>query len=183
MRAPSCSSLASFTRMQKLLISCRALRIHVLHSTCARISRRASGRSAEGIMAQLRIGALYAIASASLLAGCAAHIYQATDGYLFQDTADPSYEAAVASAAHDLPCDRASILVVQRASFGVSPHEVQVVPIALDGCGYRVTYQVVHSTETGERAARYMLASREAVPVVRRSTSVPAAPPAPFMLH
>jgi hypothetical protein len=68
-------------------------------------------------------------------------------------------EAALASAAHDIPCDKGSLKIV-----GDDPHGFANI---VDGCGQRFTYQI---TEVGEqpawtptgsvRAHRYVLVNR-----------------------
>jgi hypothetical protein len=73
--------------------------------------------------------------------------YEATDGtshgaWLNEDSnanTTMSREAAIASAAHDLPCDRASVQVVANDPNGLAN--------IIEGCGQRVTYQVVDAAE------------------------------------
>lgn len=79
-----------------------------------------------------------------------------------------SREAAIASAVHDLPCDRASVQVT-----GADPNGFANV---LEGCGQRVTYQIAdvaeQATETPSEPAK-----KHKYVVIRRATL--AAPPAP----
>jgi hypothetical protein len=64
-------------------------------------------------------------------------------------------KAAIASAAHDLPCAQASIKVV---GTGVNDF-----PNILDGCGQRVTYQFKVGGETGDKMP-YLLSGRMPAP-------------------
>jgi hypothetical protein len=96
-------------------------------------------------------------------------MYAATDGHVYQDTADPASDAAAASAARDLPCDSASVVVVARDKFYTSTQEFNLVPTVVDGCGQRATYVVVHLQEEGDRAGRYVLVSRVPIPAARTS--------------
>jgi hypothetical protein len=133
---------------------------------------------AERAMKTLRLSSRLSLACVIFTSGCASQIYEATDGRVYQDKGEPSYEAALASATKDLPCDRAAITVVDHDSFRLSSQEVSVVPSALEGCGHRVTYQVVHVEEDGDVAGRYMMVSRTttaAVANVAAATAVPAA--------
>jgi hypothetical protein len=75
---------------------------------------------------------------------------------------DAAPEAAILSAAHDLPCSRASITIVSKEAIGV--------PTVLDGCGQRVTYHVDaydFVTPAGNRSVfgyRFTVVSRMATP-------------------
>jgi hypothetical protein len=97
--------------------------------------------------------------------------YRATDGSLHQDwpvvpsgSGADAHEAAIASAAHDLPCDRRRIVVVDERN------------LILEGCGQRITYQTVGDmTENGRR---YLLVGRIPIPGAP-APSPSAAPPAP----
>jgi len=109
--------------------------------------------------------------------------YEATDGSLHKTLDDVlsgvptdfeavSKEAAIASAAHDLPCDPASVVAVGKTN------------TLLEGCGQRVTYQLVgydiappagHVPQ--EKGRRYTLVGR--IPIPTASSSVTAPPPAP----
>ncbi len=68
--------------------------------------------------------------------------YEATDGTShgawFSDEIQSKFasavEAALASAAHDLPCDRASLKVIGTDAHGFGN--------VVDGCGQRITYQI-----------------------------------------
>jgi hypothetical protein len=96
---------------------------------------------------------------AVLLGGCLipSTFFEATDGtrYGSSNPMANSLEAAIASGAHDLPCERASIVVV----------EAQHLPehYVLEGCGQRVTYDSASSEGDSDVAVRFMLVRR--VPV------------------
>jgi hypothetical protein len=107
--------------------------------------------------------------------------YEATDGTthgasLAEETSSNgamSREAATASAAHDLPCDRASVHIVGNDAHGFAN--------VLDGCGQRVTYQIadVGDQATGGHAGpvrkhKYVVLTRQTFP----APVAPAAPPA-----
>lgn len=99
---------------------------------------------------------------AALLVGC--ETYVATDGHAYvrspsHSVVDPWHEALVASAAHDLECDRSALRVVAdyREQGGIvhdttGPNVLglrgdcslcSVPPLAaVEGCGQRVTYTV-----------------------------------------
>lgn len=77
------------------------------------------------------------------------------------EDAAASKEAAFASAVHDLPCDRASVVVVAKDSGGR--------PSLLEGCQQRVTYQVVDDVSAargrGQHVTRqkYVLVARVSI--------------------
>jgi hypothetical protein len=68
--------------------------------------------------------------------------YEATDGSRQQAWADAdgdaAKEAAVLSASHDIPCGRASVVVVGRGT-----GDSDFIDGLLEGCGQRVTYKLV----------------------------------------
>jgi hypothetical protein len=122
---------------------------------------------------------LHRLACVAFLAGCAPPMYEATDGSVFQGKGEPSHEAAIASAVRDLPCDRASIVVVGRERFYTADDEFRVVPNVLEGCGERVIYQVVHANEAGDAAGRYLMVSRVPSLAAASRSPMPMATPAP----
>jgi len=107
---------------------------------------------------------LYCVAAIGLLGGCATPMFVATDGS-HQDRLNPPYEAAVASAVRDLPCDRSSIAVVGYERFERAGQTADAVPNILEGCGGRVTYEVVHAAEESDVAGRYLMVSRAQISV------------------
>jgi hypothetical protein len=81
--------------------------------------------------------------------------YQATDGSLHESMEGDNTaqrEAAIASAAHDLPCAPASV---------VADGELGLGGTTLEGCGQRVTYKVVDDSGVG---VSYVLIGRVAIP-------------------
>jgi hypothetical protein len=87
--------------------------------------------------------------------------YGATDGTVhetvWESTADPQRAAAIASAAHDLPCPSASIAVIDS--------------LTLEGCGQRITYRQLeqgYTTPPGHYRItggyRYILVGRIPIP-------------------
>ncbi len=117
--------------------------------------------------------------------------YQATDGtshgaWLEEETRSnnaAAREAALASAAHDLQCNPASLQVVGGDPSGF--------PNVVDGCGQRVTYQIADvadqptatPSEPGKKH-RYVALTRQALgapaaPPPPSASAAPAAPPAP----
>ena len=91
--------------------------------------------------------------------------FTATDGTVQNavgSTANAARDAALASAAHDLPCAPASITIVSRDSDGL--------PIVFDGCSQRVTYRVdpyEFVAPGGNRSVfgrRYTVVARMAMP-------------------
>jgi hypothetical protein len=91
--------------------------------------------------------------------------FTATDGTVHDALGamgDAARDAALSSAAHDLPCARASITVVSADSEGL--------PTVFDGCGQRVTYHIdpyEFVTPAGNRSVfgrRYTVVARIAIP-------------------
>ncbi len=105
--------------------------------------------------------------------------FEATDGsahgaWLEDETRSngaTSREAAIASAAHDLPCDRGSLQVVGSDQRGFAN--------VVDGCGQRVTYQVVDVAEQTASSQPGPAGKHKYVVATRTSLSAPAAPPPP----
>jgi hypothetical protein len=101
--------------------------------------------------------------------------YEATDGtshgaWLNEDpnaNTSMSREAAIASAAHDLPCDRASVRIAGGDPSGLAN--------VIEGCGQRVTYQIVDVADQPAAGPSEPVKKHKYV-VVRRS---PLAAPAP----
>ena len=108
--------------------------------------------------------------------------YEATDGTSHSAWFDDeirskdatSVEAVLASAAHDLPCDRASLKVI-----GTDEHGFGNV---VEGCGQRITYQI---SEVGDqptagptgpvRKHKYIVIGR--MPLSAPPSLVPSTPP------
>ena len=100
--------------------------------------------------------------------------YEATDGSIHEAWGGAGHgaAAAIASAVHDLPCPRASIVAID--------------DLTLEGCGQRVTYRAVAqniATPPGHQritdGRRYMLVGR--IPIsgaVASATPPPSMPPA-----
>ena len=91
--------------------------------------------------------------------------FTATDGTVrnaIGQMGDAARDAALSSAARDLPCPRASITIVSGDSEGL--------PTVFDGCGQRVTYHIdpyEFVTPAGNRSVfgrRYMVVARIAIP-------------------
>jgi len=108
-------------------------------------------------MAKWHLG--YAGSLAALLGACGSTsmCFQATDGTLhgvrYHNAPSANAagdDAAIASAAHDIPCDRASISVVWESAAD---------EYVLEGCGQRVTYRTVYYREGGD-AVHFVLAGR-----------------------
>ena len=104
---------------------------------------------------------------------------QATDGSVFTATSADAEaarvpeKAAIASAAHDIPCARASLRVVG--------HE----PTVVDGCGQRITYKEEehalvpppgYTVDADIKGYRDVMVSRVALP---EAEPAPAPPPTP----
>ncbi len=94
--------------------------------------------------------------------------FEATDGTVHRawprKRDEASRNAAIASAAHDLPCEPAAIAVV-----GSSWEDGSSVANVLEGCGQRVTYELVAhrlAVARGVDAYRYTLVSRLATTTV-----------------
>lgn len=100
--------------------------------------------------------------------------YEATDGtshsaWFDEETRsnDPkSVEAALASAAHDLPCDRASLKVVATDAHGFGN--------VVEGCGQRITYQISDVGEQPAKGTRGPVRKHKYIVVGRVPLSVPA---------
>lgn len=114
---------------------------------------------------------VHALAGVVLLGGCVSKTFEATTGRVYQEGVNPSSAAALASAARDLPCDRPSITLVERTPFYSTGQAYTMIPTVAEGCGKRVTYQIVHSEPANDLAARFVVASRVAIPA---STGTPA---------
>jgi len=105
--------------------------------------------------------------------------YEATDGtahgaWLNEDpnaNTAMSREAAIASGAHDVPCDRASLRVV-----GNDPNGVANV---IEGCGQRVTYQVVDVADQPTATPSEPVKKHKYVVIRRAPLAAPPAPPTP----
>ena len=103
--------------------------------------------------------------------------YEATDGtthgaWLNEDpnaNTTTSREAAIASAAHDLPCDRASVRVV-----GNDPNGLANV---IDGCGQRVTYQIADVADETAASPSGPVKKHKYVLIRRLPFATPPAPP------
>ncbi len=80
-------------------------------------------------------------------------------------------EAAIASAAHDLPCDRASIQIV-----GGDPNGFANV---VEGCGQRVTYQIADVAPEATATPTDAVKKRKYVVLTRSALAAPPPPPAP----
>jgi hypothetical protein len=111
--------------------------------------------------------------------GCQAHErvgFEATDGTSRDGSEEEeanhglSREAALASAAHDLPCDRASIQVV-----GADPNGFANV---LEGCGQRVTYQIADVAEPPSATPSEPVKKHKYVVIHRAAVAAAPAPPA-----
>lgn len=102
--------------------------------------------------------------------------YEATDGTTHAAWSDEvattsgalAREAAMASAAHDLPCDRASLQVFSSDQRGL--------PNVVDGCGQRVTYQIA---DVGDESHPGASGKHKFVVIARSSLSAPAPSAAP----
>jgi hypothetical protein len=110
---------------------------------------------------------------------------QATDGSVAMamqgdpDAASATDRAAIASAAHDLPCPRASIRVVARG------------PTVVEGCGQQITYQEEehdltpppgYEVDGDIKGYRDVMVSRAAAPAPAAApATAPASTPAPVL--
>jgi TonB C terminal len=114
---------------------------------------------------------LVVVAIGALVCSCVPITFEATTGRVYQEGSDPAGSAAIASASHDLPCDRPLIRVVSRDKYYTGGESYLVVPTVLEGCGQRVTYQVEHAALENDLAARYTLKSRTAAPAASAAVS------------
>ncbi|HEX8791480.1 MAG TPA: hypothetical protein VF765_11060 [Polyangiaceae bacterium] len=104
--------------------------------------------------------------------------YEATDGtshgaWLEEEVASNNSmarDAALASAAHDLPCDRASIQVV-----GADPNGFANI---VEGCGQRVTYQIADVAGEPTASPSEPVKKHKYVVLTRTPLAAPPAPPA-----
>lgn len=80
-----------------------------------------------------------------------------------------SREAALASAAHDLPCDRASLQILGADANGF--------PNVLEGCGQRVTYQITDVTDQATTSPSEPVKKHKYVVINRLTLAPPPAPP------
>jgi hypothetical protein len=106
-----------------------------------------------------------------LLGGCLAPLtfFEATDGGRYGSSNPMNAEEAVlASAAHDLPCERSSIVVV----------EAQHLPehYVLRGCGQSVTYDSVTVEGDSDVVVRFKLVGRIPIPGLPRASAGPGQP-------
>ncbi|HEY6464121.1 MAG TPA: hypothetical protein VIY73_28325 [Polyangiaceae bacterium] len=102
--------------------------------------------------------------------------YEATDGTSHSAWFDEethandamSVEAVLASAAHDLPCDRASLKVLGTDAHGFGN--------VVEGCGQRVTYQISDVGEQPAPGLRGPVRKHKYIVVGRMPLSTPASP-------
>jgi hypothetical protein len=92
--------------------------------------------------------------------------YEATDGSIHEAWGDAAQGgAAIASAAHDLPCERASIVAIDN--------------LTLEGCGQRVTYKSVDRFVATTPPGRFRITTSRRYTLVGRVPLPGAATPSP----